>query len=214
MTSRSFPPPPSNLPDPNLHLLDAGQVLHRLHLSEFSGDAFNPCMGGQTRFAPLHDKTGACVPSLYAATSFQAACYETLFHDVGHAGRFKTVPLNALHARAHSVLTTTRPLRLAALFEPDLKRWELARASFIAAPAVQYAHTVEWAAAVHAQFPDIEGLIWTSNQCDPDLALILFGDRVSADDLEVTLKRSGARNTSFAAEAREAAQRGGITFTL
>jgi hypothetical protein len=42
----------------------------------------------------------------------------------------------------------------------------------------QYAKTREWAEAIHAQAPDIQGLYWTSRQDDSARAVMLFGDRI------------------------------------
>lgn len=191
--------------------MPAQTPLHRIHLTQFGGVDFNPCQGGQTRFAPITDIHGACVPSLYAATSFDAACYETLFHDVGAGGRFKTVPLRLLTQRSHSVVKTNRPLQLASLFAPDLKRWELTRDDITTSPPLSYAQTAQWAQALHHQFGGLDGLVWTSNQCDPDLAILLFGDRIEQADLSLVSTRNGATDTELQAEARRAGHRGGIT---
>ena len=42
----------------------------------------------------------------------------------------------------------------------------------------RYPATRAWAAALHAQCPDIQGLCWTSRQDDSAQAVMLFGDRI------------------------------------
>jgi hypothetical protein len=37
--------------------------------------------------------------------------------------------------------------------------------------------------AIHQSRPDVHGLIWTSKRCDPQQAVLLFGDRVTEADL-------------------------------
>ena len=67
----------------------------------------------------------------------------------------------------------------------DLRKWNVTRADLTASPPSCYSRTAEWARAIHDQFPEVEGLIWTSNQCDPDDVLLLFGDRVAEADLGI-----------------------------
>ena len=74
--------PPARLEEPNISVLAGGTVVHRVHAPGFGGNAFNPCRGGPSRFAPIQNTHGECVPSLYAATSLPAAIFETLFHDI------------------------------------------------------------------------------------------------------------------------------------
>nr|WP_156437105.1 RES domain-containing protein [Sinorhizobium sp. Sb3] len=71
--------------------------------------------------------------------------------------------------------------------------------------------TVLWAQAIHGASADIDGLIWTSRQCDPDQCLILFEDRVAADELEIRDSLSVASNASLLLELRDYGQRAGIT---
>ncbi len=67
--------PPTQLSTPNIEEIDQGSVLHRVHDQQFPGNEFNPCIGGQTRFAPIYDQVGYCIPSLYAAETVEAAIY-------------------------------------------------------------------------------------------------------------------------------------------
>jgi len=42
----------------------------------------------------------------------------------------------------------------------------------------QYPTTRQWAAAIHEQYPQAQGLYWVSRQDDSARAVVLFGDRV------------------------------------
>ena len=176
------------------------------------GNAFSPCQGGATRFAPIRDEEGRCIPSLYAGDTVESAIYETVFHDIPlNAGR-KTVPRTIVESRRHSTLLVRRTLRLANLRAPDLVKWGLRREALIGSLPTQYGRTALWAKAIHDQF-DVDGLIWTSNLCDPDAAVLLFGDRAATADLAVTGVREGS-DGSFLADVRKAGERGEIVITL
>ena len=211
--SASVPPPPDPLPEPHVVLVGTGDVLHRVHARALAGNAFNPCLGGQTRFAPVRDANGDCIPSLYAGSTVESAVYETLFHDVPLSASLKTVPRTAVEERSHSTLLVRRDLRLASLRAPDLLKWGIRREALIGSLPTQYGRTAQWARAIHRQFDDIDGLIWTSNLCDPDDALLLFGDRVTAADVQVVAVREGT-DGSFLGDVRNAGLRGGIRISL
>lgn len=154
------------------------------------------------------------MPSLYAATSLEAAIFETVFHDVAANRMFMTVPKQDVVARSHSVVATTRPLVMAELRAPDLKRWGLEREQLVSAPAAHWAATARWAEAIHRRFSDVEGLIWTSNRCDPESACLLFGDRIEAAALEVVSTRHGGDDDGFIDDVRRAGERAGIVLSL
>ena len=139
----------------------------------------------RTRFSPFRDAKGHCVPSLYAGSTVESAIYETVFHDIPLSADRKTVPRDAVEKRNHSALLVRRDLRLASLR----------------------------AQAIHTQFDDVEGLVWTSNLCDPDSALLLFGDRVAVADIQVVAVREGT-DGSFLRDVRNAGGRGGIQISL
>lgn len=209
----ALPRPPDRLSPPTVTTLPTGTDLHRLNSPTFAGNAFNPCRGAATRFAPIVDRRGACVPSLYAGSSLEAAVFETVFHDVPVVPGIQTVPLQHVQDRCHSVLRLTRPIRLARLRTPDLKRWGVARADLIGSLPPSYRHTARWAEALHHQFDDLDGLVWTSNQCDPDDATLLFGDRVQEETIGLVATTACSDPTLLAA-IRAAGQRAGIILTL
>lgn len=192
----------------------AGTWLHRVHAADRSSNVFNPCRGNPTRFAPILDVHGGCVPSLYAGSTFDAAVHETIFHDVPAQAKRKSVPLSKVMERAHGTLELQRDICLASLREPDLAKWNISRRSLIGSSPKLYPQTAAWAKAVHDQFPDVEGLVWTSNQCDPDDACLFFGDRVRPPDFRVVALRDGRPDSSFLDDVRLAGRRAGITIVL
>jgi hypothetical protein len=96
------PAPPSPFPGFNTLPLKAGAQLFRFHDQSLEGAAYNPCRGSPTRFAPLTLRTGECLPTLYAATSLEAAAWESLFHDVPHTPGSKVVRLNKITTKVLS----------------------------------------------------------------------------------------------------------------
>lgn len=206
--------PDANLATPFLQPLPAGARLHRIHLSAYAGDSFNPGLGGQTRFAPIEDIGGNPVPSLYAASSFNAAAYETIFHDVPATAALKTVPKQLVTDRSHTVLEVTRALSLVSLNDPHVRKWRLRHRDLIATSAKLYGETARWAAAIHDQFPQAEGLLWASNQYTSETAYLFFGDRVAPSDFRIVLQRDGASDKSVLADARRAGNSAGIVITV
>jgi hypothetical protein len=207
----SVRPPPSPFPTINAQTVTKGTVLHRTHGSSFRPAQFNPCIGQPTRFAPFTDAAGACVPTLYTATSREAAAFESIFHDIEPTARFKTVRLDVVESRSVSRIAPKRDLLVAGLFAPDLKAWGLSRGELIETPKSTYDLTVLWAQAIHHARPHIDGLIWTSRQCDPDQCVILFEDRVGEGDFEVQDCVEVRADASLLLELRGFGQRAGIT---
>jgi hypothetical protein len=194
-------------------MLPAGTVLHRTHSSSFHAAGFNPCLGQPTRFAPFNDAKGSCVPALYAATSREAAAFESIFHDIEPGAPFKTVRLDVVESRAVSKIAARRDLRLAGLFAPDLKAWGLQRTDLIETPKSTYDQTVLWAQALHRAGPDIDGLIWTSRQCDPEKCVVLFEDRIAESLFDVIERIDVRSDAALLLELRGFGRRAGITIT-
>ena len=211
MSVSSVRPPPSPFPNINTQTVTKGTVLHRTQGSSFRPAQFNPCMGQPTRFAPFIDAAGACVPTLYAATSREAAAFESIFHDIEPGATFKTVRLSVVESRSVSRISPKRDLLVAGLFAPDLKAWGLSRGELIETPKSTYDQTVLWAQAIHRAPSDIDGLIWTSRQCDPDQCVILFEDRIREGDFEVSDCINVSADASLLLEIRTFSQRAGIT---
>lgn len=210
----TIPRPSAALARPNIAVRKAGTRVHRVHRRWRRPIEFNECKDNPTRFAPIRDTDGHCVPSLYAGSTFVAAAYETLFHDVPARARWKSIPLNRVTDSAHATLELRRDIRLANLRTPDLARWLISRDALIGSSPRRYPSTAAWAKAVHDQFPDVEGLVWTSNQCDPDDACLYFGDRAHRDDFRIIAVRDGQRDPSFLADVRDAGRRADITIVI
>jgi RES domain len=211
MTRRRIAAPPSPIPPVNLITIAAGTPLHRTHSHSLRAAQFNPCLGQATRFAPFSDDRGACVPSLYAASSREAAAFESIFHDIEPRARFKTVPLHMVEARQVSVISPRRDLALVKLFAPDLKAWKITRGRLIDTPKSTYAETALWAKAIHLAHRRVDGLVWTSRQCDPHLCVLLYGDRVNEEDFEVPESRHVGSDPALLLELRAYGARAGIT---
>ena len=194
----TIPRPSAALARPNLAARKAGTRVHRVHRRSRRPTEFNECRGNPTRFAPIRDTDGHCVPSLYAGSTFIAVAYETVFHDVPAQARWKSIPLDRVIGSVHAVLDMRRDIRLANLRTPDLARWRVSREALIGSFPRPYPITAAWAKAVHDQFPDVDGLLWTSNRCDADDACLFFGDRVHPNDFRVVAVRDGGRDLGHA----------------
>lgn len=191
--------------------LAAGTILHRIHPQAHAGDRFNPCRGKPGRFSPLRTPAGLCIPSLYAATSLDAAVYETILQDIDFADPFAFVPREVLDQRAHSRLSTERALRLAPLHRPELAARRLDHAALFEPLASAHAACRALGAALHGEHADLDGLLWTSVRDDAASAILLFGDRVGEGDLACLETRRAAEDAGLLAEIEAAFERSGVT---
>jgi len=205
------PLPPSPFPSINTQTVPKGAILHRTHVSSFGPAQFNPCKGQPTRFAPFTGAASLCVPTLYAATTREAAAFESIFHDIEPAARFKTVRLDVVESRSVSRIAPKRDLLVARLFAPDIKAWGLSRGELIETPKSTYGQTVLWAQAIYRARSGLDGLIWTSRQCDPDQCVILFEDRVSEVSFDVHDCIDVSADANLLLELSEFGRRAGIT---
>ena len=105
---------------------------------------------------------------------------ETVFHDVPFVSGPKMWS-KATHVagKVWSQLTLSRNLSLIDLSAVPLHKLGISRKDLIECDASQYSETRGWALALHDQYPDIEGLTWTSRQADPARAFVLFEDRLT-----------------------------------
>jgi len=213
-----IPSPPSPFPaiaDAQIETVHPGAIdLHRFHDRNYRGDAFNPCRGKPTRFAPIYDSAGRGIPSLYAGATFDCAAFESVFHEVPMTAALKTVREQTILSVAHTRLSLLAPLGLVKLYAPDLGRCKLRRTDLIDTPASEYASTAPWAQAIHAARADAHGLIWTSRRFDPLRVVVLWGDRVATSSLRVDATQAADRATPLYAQLHALAARYGITITL
>ena len=179
--------PPPILSRFGTHTLAKGTTLHRFCAISRRPNVFNPCMGDATRFAPLYTQGPArvCIPTLYIGESYDAAAFETIFRNLPPIPLARQIRESDLHERAHARLELRRNLTLGPFFHQNVSLIGQTRQSMIDTDATCYMETVQWAAAVHASFPRLDGLIWTSHQHDRDFACVLFGDRVKRTDLHL-----------------------------
>ncbi|HTF69501.1 MAG TPA: RES domain-containing protein [Edaphobacter sp.] len=76
-------------------------------------------------------------------------------------------------------------LRLIDLSTIALHKLGIDRAHLIDTTKAQYPRTRGWVEALYSQFPDAQGLSWTSRRHDHAQAVILFGTRVKTSDLTI-----------------------------
>lgn len=169
--------PPDSLPRINTVTWRAVTPLHRVHRPRYAADAFNPCAGGASRFAPLFDHAGSCVPTLYAAADFTCAVHKSIFHDNPMVGT-KSIRASRLDEFVYSEIVPRVDLVLASLTSEGLMQLDAFRA-LTECEANGYAESVLWAQRLHADNPRIAGLLWVSRRYNEGRAVILFGDRMT-----------------------------------
>ena len=205
--------PPTSLADATYKLLRKGEILHRVHNAGYGFAQFNPGKGSRrTRFAPFDDASGNPIPSLYATSTLRSAIHETIFHNTRADATNKTIPIEDVHNRMHSEIRTKRTLNLVELRNPTLNNWGIEQVALIGSNRELYHKTALWAAAIYNDFPQAEGLIWTSRQCDPDDAMLFFGGRVEAADFELISSRDGT-DESFVDDVEQEGAIRGIAIT-
>lgn len=190
--------------DPLLLTFPAGTLLFRVHPEHVDAAAFNPGIGNGGRFHFIRSAAGVAVPALYGAENPQAALAETVFHEVPtresrlgllrglltgdrdvlvesqRGVRYKS----KIVGRVISQLRTGRDLLLVQLHDLGLKRLQLEATEITDTGPGAYERTREWAQALYDAAP-CDGLVWMSRLFNSQKAVTLFGDRVSATDLEV-----------------------------
>ncbi|UTY57998.1 RES family NAD+ phosphorylase [Massilia sp. erpn] len=170
-------------PPAQLHLAvtvwKQGELLHRVHQDKYAADQFNPGLAGNARFSPIQDAQGHPIPTLYGGASFACAVMETVFHDIPFGAGLKTFDKAKLAGQLHAQLRPEGDLLLADLSSKALRHLGIERKQLIDTEKDQYPFTRPWAAAIHAQRRDLQGLCWTSRQDDEAKAVMLFGDRIA-----------------------------------
>jgi hypothetical protein len=170
-------------PPPILHITltswPAGAVLHRVHNLGYGAVQFNPGIKGNARFSPVAGLDGKPIPTLYGGSSFACAAMESVFHDVPFAAGFKAYDKTRLEGQGHSQFTAAQDLVLADLGSRALRKLGVERKQLIDTEKDQYPVTRQWAVAIHAAFPQVQGLLWIARQDDSARAVVLFGDRIA-----------------------------------
>ena len=80
-------------------------------------------------------------------------------------------------SKSYSQLILGRNLALIDLSAVPLHKLGISRKDLIECDGSQYPETRAWAQALHDQYPNAEGLTWTSRQADPARAFVLFEAR-------------------------------------
>lgn len=162
-----------------------GEIIVRVHSVQFGPTQFNPGKGHGGRFDPLHDRSGQPVPTLYGASDFTAALAETVFREASDTGAVITHPRIA--AAVRSTLRPLRALRLVNLYATGLKALGVRRRDLIDSPAAVYHRTRAWSQALYDATRDgsVDGLLYRPRHAPAHDAVLLWGDRVSADDIGV-----------------------------
>lgn len=177
----AVPDPPRPF-EPLVEELRPGSRLYRVFTAKKGRKVrtFNGSGQPPSRFAFFGEPP---VPVLYAAESEVASLCESLLHDVPLRGgelapeRYERSVMGALEV--------LRPLRLAKLHGPGLRRLGVAPEQLTSSSARNYGQTVRWGEAVHRA--GLDGAVWMSARCTSDRAYVLFGDRVSESDLGVAI---------------------------
>jgi len=202
------PKPPSSFPT-HVTQLPVGAVLWRVHADTRAGDDFNPGFGS-TRFAPI-GPVRKRVPTAYAAEGFEAAVYETVFHDLDPAEPFKTYPLSKLAEMRCSQVRVVSPLALRSFLTPDLMKLGLARHQLIDTTAREFPDTRRWSAALYRKDTSTQGMVWESRPYPSSLSMMLFGDRVASGSLSVVSTVRIDADPALALRFRALAARSGVT---
>ncbi len=202
------PIPPSTLVC-NIHTLPAGTVVHRIHDTRFSAGQFNPGVGN-SRFAPITAAGRSRIPTIYAATTYECAAFETTFHDIDPGALFKSVPWTTIEKLSYSTFKFTREIRLARFFSADLMKWNCSRSQLIDTPPSTYPQTRQWSKAVHDSDDSIDGTIWTSRKYDEEKVMLLFGSRVKKCDLVVKKSVAIISDAQALGDLHNLANRSGI----
>lgn len=180
--STNVPPPLNPFPDSiNTTILPAGTQLHRIYSTLHEGNAFNPSTAKLNRFSPIFDHAGSVIPVLYAGGTRQVAIYETLFHDAHIKGaKRQSLSTRKIEDRRYGSWITQRDLKVVTLHAPDLARFGLTMDQLVATNSMYYPQTARWAEAFHRNHRNVDGLQWPSYRASPELAYMLFGDRVAS----------------------------------
>jgi len=204
-------PPPRRGLRAKLATWPAGQAIHRVQGASFAPDGFNPCLGRPSRFAPITDARGRCVPSLYGARSFETALFETFFRNISQKSVRRRVYASDLALLAYSVLEPQVDLVLVDLASTGLHWLEITPEELFGGSQRTYAKTVAWARELFLQTPRAQGLVWMSKRNNRDSALVLYKPRIARGALTVSQPASSLLDAPLVARVREAAASANIT---
>lgn len=177
--------PPALPAAPEIRVWPAPQVIHRVFTHSRGPTEFNPGKG-EGRFHPIWAPgSGEPIPTLYGASTIDAAFAESIFRNVPVRGpaAIRAVRWDLLVPLSVCRLAPRRDLRLAALLGSGLRRLQLERRDVV--DTSDYQTTARYAEALFASAEAPDGIAWTSRLDDSAMAVVLFGGRVGADDLDL-----------------------------
>lgn len=180
------PPPPASRLDPAIVVWPAGRRLVWSYDAAWgSRQLFSGAPGRPGRFHPFSPgRSTRPLDVLYAASDLHGALSETVFHDIPVRG-VKRIPQGLLVHRLAIDLEPVRDLHLVDLTSSGLSRLGVARTELVESGPLAYPATARWAKALHDSAAAPDGLQWVSRQHDTSTAVVLFGDRVTVDDLRL-----------------------------
>jgi hypothetical protein len=162
---------------------------------------------GDTRFAPIRAETGEPVHTYYAASTPQAACMESMLHDVtlSPPGLFGVASLAHFHLVR---LRLPASLRYVSLHTAYLPRLGIERAQLIDNVPVHYPQTRRWSQAAYLQRPEAQAIGYGSRRDDSARCLMLFKQRLPDPPFEILHEEPlavGARRAEVLALVRSLA---------
>jgi hypothetical protein len=173
-------------------VLDEGTEMHRIHPSTYAPEQFNPTSGGDARFSPISNNSGAIIPTIYGAQTFACAACEIILRcpdtpsidPATGLPTFQIVYPADFRAYSHSVLRTTGKLNLVDLTNAGQRKIGVNKNALLAGPRSTYPATRAWAERIHAECPSAHGIYYSSVQYGPQFAVVLFGDRTGVGILD------------------------------
>lgn len=178
-----LPKPTSNIVV-TYEVLKPGSPIFRVHETRFEPDGFNPGFGN-ARFSPIIDAHANQIPTMYGGTSSAVSLMETVFHEIPHTPGDKQFDVCNFENKVLSYLHNKSAIKLVKLTGPATRNLGISEAELIHSNSDCYIQTRLWAQAIHFQFPEAQGLIWTSRQHSDNKAFVFFGDRMKKGDFEI-----------------------------
>lgn len=173
-------PTPENFRTLKSTRVQSGVEIHRVHHGDYSSCQFNATDRGNARLSPIRNQGGAIIPTIYAAQSFRCAVCEIILRApdaLPVPGAMTVVAPRDFERHQHSILRTCRELDFVDLTAFGQRAVSLAGNALLSGGTLHYPATRRWAEAIHAHAPWADGIYYTSYQCGPEFAMMLFGDR-------------------------------------
>ena len=177
-----YAPPPGYDGTPNRYLLGRGSCLWRVHYRKYHARSFNTVQSDRLYGGGRFDATQSdSYPFYYAALDQGTALAEALLRDLHPDERgMRVLTGAALKERRMSGLTLTRDLALVRLIDGKDLAAIAQDAWLVTATAREYPQTRDWGHWLRRQATWAHGFVWDSLRDRGGLAIVLFGDRLTA----------------------------------